>query len=195
MAEKDKEPLENKSVDESQTTIKENIENENLTEKTSSNDKLTENNEIEKLKSENSSLKDDYVRLLAEFENYKKRSFKEKMEIIQTAGKDIMIGLLEIIDDVERAEKQFETTNDLKSLKEGINLIFNKLKNNLTAKGLKSFDSLGLDFNEEQHDAVAVVPAASKDIENKIVDVLEKGYSLNDKIIRHAKVVVAKTNE
>ncbi|HMN33666.1 MAG TPA: nucleotide exchange factor GrpE [Chitinophagaceae bacterium] len=195
MDEKTHEMHENKEFENKKSNIDENQKEEIMTEETVVDDKMSENSELEKLKLELSDYKDKYLRLVAEFDNFKKRSFKEKMETIQTAGKDIMTSLIEVIDDIERAEKQVESSEDIKGLKEGTNLIFNKLKNNLTAKGLKSFDCLGKEFDEEQHEAVAVVPASNKEQDNKIVDILEKGYLLNDKIIRHAKVVVAKANE
>ncbi len=195
MNEKTHEMHDNKEFDNKEPNMNDNQKEEIMTEETVVDDKMSENLELEKLKSELSDYKDKYLRLVAEFDNFKKRSFKEKMETIQTAGKDIMISLIEVIDDIERAEKQVESSEDIKGLREGTNLIFNKLKNNLTSKGLKAFDCLGKDFDEEHHEAVAVVPASNKEQDNKIVDILEKGYLLNDKIIRHAKVVVAKASE
>ena len=136
--------------------------------------------------------KDKYMRLFAEFDNYKKRSFKEKMEVIQTGGKDVMMPLLDVMDDMSRAEKQLETASDIEAVKEGMMLVFNKLKHALQSKGLKAFDSIGEVFDVEKHEAVTEIPASSPEMEGKVMDELQKGYTLNDKLIRHAKVVVGK---
>jgi molecular chaperone GrpE len=170
-------------------------ENENVTEETQTGENMTEETELQKWQQEVASWKDKYVRLVAEFDNYKKRSFKEKMETIQTAGKDVMMSLLDVIDDSERAEKQMATATDINALKEGMQLVFNKLKNTLHQKGLKSFDSIGEAFDVEKHEAVTEIPAPSKKMEGKVIDELQKGYLLNDKLIRHAKVVIGKMKD
>jgi molecular chaperone GrpE len=169
------------------------VENQ-TTEETTKTEEVTEDvmNDIDKLELEVADWKDKYMRLFAEFDNYKKRSFKEKMEVIQTAGKDLMINLLEVIDDSERAEKQMETATDVESVKNGIKLIINKLNNTLSSKGLKSFDSIGEVFDVEKHEAITEIPAPTPDMIGKVIDQVVKGYTLNDKLIRHAKVVVGK---
>ncbi len=145
----------------------------------------------EKLQAELEEQKDKYLRLFAEFDNFKRRSAKERIELIQTAGKDVIISLLEVMDDFERAEKQMQNSDDAAAIREGIGLVYNKLKNTLSAKGLKAMQSINTEFDVEKHEAITELPAADK-MKGKVVDEVEKGYYLNDKIIRFAKVVVGK---
>ncbi|GBL34822.1 protein GrpE [Filimonas sp.] len=166
---------------------------ENVAGTTHMNDEMTSEDDLSKALGEAAEWKDKYMRLFAEFDNFKKRSFKEKMEVIQTGGKDVMMGMLDVLDDTIRAEKQMETATDIQAVKEGMNLVFNKLKHVLQQKGLKAFDSIGEEFDVEKHEAVTEIPAPSTDMEGKVIDELHKGYLLNDKLIRHAKVVVGKT--
>jgi molecular chaperone GrpE len=151
-----------------------------------------EENEIEKLQKELEEQKDKYLRLVAEFDNFKRRNAKERIELIQTAGKDIITDLLDVLDDCERAEKQMQTSDDINEVKKGVQLVFNKFKNKLQAKGLKPMDSLHHNFDVEKQEAITEIPAPSEDLKGKVLDVLQKGYYLNDKIIRFAKVVVGK---
>ncbi len=146
---------------------------------------------IEKLQAEIQEQKDKYLRLFAEFDNFKRRTAKERIELIQTAGKEIVISMLEVLDDCERAEKQMKNLDDINLVKEGNTLVFNKLRNTLQQKGLKAMDSLHTDFDVEKHEAITEIDA-SPELKGKVVDELEKGYYLNDKIIRFAKVVVGK---
>lgn len=146
---------------------------------------------VEKLQNELDEQKDKYLRLVAEFDNFKRRNAKERMELIQTAGKDVITSLLEVVDDCDRAERQMEQSDDLAGSKEGIKLVFNKLRNTLHAKGLKAMESINTDFDVEKHEAITEVPAG-EEMTGKVVDEIEKGYYLNDKIIRFAKVVVGK---
>ena len=145
--------------------------------------------ETEKLVSELKEQKDKYLRLSAEFDNFKRRTAKEKIELIQTAGKEIVSSLLEVLDDCERAEKQMQQSEDITLIKEGNLLVFNKLRNILQQKGLKPMLSTGQDFDVEKHEAVAEIESEMK---GKVIDEAIKGYYLNDKIIRFAKVVVGK---
>ncbi|MEO6669325.1 MAG: nucleotide exchange factor GrpE [Ferruginibacter sp.] len=147
--------------------------------------------EIEKLLVELQEQKDKYLRLVAEFDNYKRRSAKERIELAQTAGKEIIAALLDVLDDSERAEKQFHISDDIKQVKEGVTLVFNKLRNALQQKGLMPMNSLNTDFDVEKHEAIAEVDADKK-MKGKITDEVQKGYYLNDKILRFAKVVVGK---
>lgn len=156
------------------------------------NDPLEEESELERLKMELQDMKDKYLRKVAEFDNYKKRNTRERMELIQTAGKEVITDLLEVMDDFERAEKQISASENAEQLKEGVLLVFNKLKNILAAKGLKPMESLKKEFNPDLHEAITEIPAPSEKLVGKVVDEIEKGYYLNDKIIRHAKVVVGK---
>jgi molecular chaperone GrpE len=156
------------------------------------NEPLVTENEIEKLQSELASLKDKYLRQVAEFDNFRKRNAKERMELIQTAGKDVIVSLLEVLDDCERAEKQIKNSQDLDAVKEGLQLVFHKLRNTLQSKGLKVMESAGQEFNPDMHEAITEIPAPSEEMKGKVIDEIEKGYYLNDKIIRFAKVVVGK---
>ncbi|MBU3675567.1 MAG: nucleotide exchange factor GrpE [Chitinophagaceae bacterium] len=137
--------------------------------------------------------KDKYARLMADFDNFRKRSNKERIETIQTAGRDVIVSMLEVLDDAERAEKQLAQSTDIEALKEGTQLVFNKLRNKLQQKGLKAFESKGEVFDVEKHEALTEIMMPG--MEGKVVDEMEKGYLLNDKLIRHAKVVVGKSNE
>lgn len=151
-----------------------------------------EASEVEKLKNELQEMKDKYLRQVAEFENFRKRTAKERIELIQTAGKEVIGSLLDVMDDCDRAEKQMQTSEDSAAVKEGVLLVFNKFRNSLHAKGLKPMQSIGTDFNPDQHEAITEIPAPSNDMKGKVIDEVEKGYYLNDKIIRFAKVVVGK---
>ena len=149
-----------------------------------------EENVLEKIQAELEEQKDKYIRLFAEFDNYKRRSAKEKNELVQTAGKEVIISLLDVLDDSERAEKQLQTSNDLEQIKKGIELVFGKLRGTLQARGLKAMESISTDFDVEKHEAITEIPAPTEALKGKVVDEVQKGYYLNDKIIRFAKVVV-----
>ena len=156
------------------------------------NEDVPEDSEADKLREELNEVKDKYVRLVAEFENFRKRNAKERLELTQTAGKDIIQSLLDVLDDSDRAAKQLETSEDIATLREGISLVFNKLHHTLQQKGLKVMDSMGQEFNPDMHEAITEIPAQSEDMVGKVVDVVQQGYYLNDKLIRYAKVVVGK---
>ena len=144
----------------------------------------------EKLKAEIAEANNKYVRLYAEFDNFKRRTNKERIELLQTAGKDIIVELLSVLDDFERASKSMETATDISAAKEGIDLIYQKLRNILSQKGLKEMETKGLSFDADLHEGIANIPAPNEDLKGKVVDELEKGYYLNDKVIRFAKVIV-----
>lgn len=133
---------------------------------------------------------DKFLRLYAEFDNYKRRTSKERIDLLQTAGKDVIVSLLPVLDDFERASRAIENAKDVAAVKEGVNLVYNKLKNLLAQKGLKEMVSKGQPFDADIHEAVTNIPAPDEAMKGKIVDVLEEGYLLNDKVIRFAKVVV-----
>jgi molecular chaperone GrpE len=150
------------------------------------------NNELtaeEKLKAELKDANDKYLRLYAEFDNFRRRTTKERMELLQTAGKEVIVSMLPVLDDFERALKAMETATDVIPVKEGVALVQNKLKHILTAKGLKEMGTKGQPFDAEVHEAITNIPAGDEQ-KGKVVDELEKGYFLNDKVIRFAKVVV-----
>jgi molecular chaperone GrpE len=155
-------------------------------------DDVDEENEINKLKDELQQQKDKYLRLVAEFDNFKKRTARERIELSQTAGREIITSLLDTVDDADRAEKQFQNSDDITQIKEGVKLVFNKLRTTLQNKGLKAMDSINTDFDVEKHEAITEIPAPSDELKGKVVDDIQKGYYLNDKLIRHAKVVVGK---
>lgn len=155
------------------------------------NDPVVEESEIEKLKQQVDELNDRYLRQAAEFENFKRRNARERIELIQTAGKEVITDLLDVLDDSERAQKQMETTQDVQQIREGVQLVFTKLRNTLASKGLKPIDSLNKDFNVDLHEAVTEIDAG-EEMKGKVVAEIQKGYYLNDKIIRFAKVVVGK---
>ncbi len=148
--------------------------------------------ELEKLQQEAGEWKDKYIRLVAEFDNFRKRSAKERIELIQTAGKDVIASLLDVLDDCDRAQKQIDTSDDVAANKEGVLLVFNKLRNILQARGLKAMESVEKEFNPDLHEAITEIPAPSNKLKGKVMDEVQKGYYLNDKIIRFAKVVVGK---
>ena len=154
------------------------------------NEPLANEPELETLRNELGEMKDKFIRKVAEFENFKKRSLKERIELIQTAGKEVIIDMLEVLDDCERAEKQMSSLDDM--AKEGVMLVFNKLKSLLTAKGLKPMETINQDFNPDIHEAITEIPAPTPELKGKVIDEIQKGYYLNDKIIRYAKVVVGK---
>lgn len=149
-------------------------------------------NELETLKQQVGELKDKYLRLVADFDNFRKRTAKERLDLIQTASKDLITSLLPVLDDSERAEKQMLATQDIEAIKEGEKLVFNKLRTTLQSKGLKTMETIGKDFNPEFHEAITEIPAPADDLKGKVLDEVERGYYLNDKIIRFAKVVVGK---
>jgi molecular chaperone GrpE len=148
--------------------------------------------ELDQLKADLADQKDKYLRLMAEFENFKRRTAKERVDLIQTAGKDVIVSLLDVMDDCDRAEKQLNGSDDIAVQKEGIQLVFNKIRATLQAKGLKAMESIDQAFDVELHEAITEVPVPDASKKGKVIDEVTKGYYLNDKIIRFAKVVVGK---
>lgn len=147
--------------------------------------------ELDMVKAELADQKDKYLRLYAEFDNFKRRSAKERVELIQTAGKEVITSLLDVLDDCNRAEVQIQESGQHKdALHEGVLLIFNKLKSILDAKGLKPMNCIGQEFNPDEQEALSQVPVKDDQLKGKVIDEIVKGYYLNDKIIRFAKVVV-----
>jgi len=134
--------------------------------------------------------KDKLLRLFADFENFKKRVARERMEYVKTAGEDIFQAILPVLDDLDRAEKSIESAVDVEAVKEGLDLITKKLRSALMNKGLKEIEVIGEVFDSEVHDAIAQIPAPSEDMKGKVIDCAEKGYSFNGVIIRNPKVVV-----
>jgi molecular chaperone GrpE len=144
----------------------------------------------EKLKADLVSANDKYLRLYAEFDNFRRRTTKERAEERLAAGKDTIVAMLPVLDDFERALKAMETATDVIPVKEGVALVQNKLKSILAAKGLKEMETKGTEFDADIHEGITTIPAPSDALKGKVVDELEKGYYLNDKVIRFAKVVI-----
>ena len=135
-------------------------------------------------------LKDKYLRLAAEFENYKRRTTKERIELFKTANQELMTALLPVLDDFERARHATAATEDANAVRESIEIIQSKLNKTLQQKGLTAMEAKGGDFDAELHEAITQIPAPSDDLKGKVVDEVEKGYYLGDKVIRYAKVVL-----
>lgn len=144
----------------------------------------------EKLKDELAQANDKYLRLYAEFDNFRRRTIKEREEARKTEGKDVIVALLPVLDDFERAQRAMDKATEVAPVKEGVTLIQNKLKNILGQKGLKEMPSIGNAFDADLHEAITNIPAPTDDLKGKVMDEMEKGYTLNDKVIRFAKVVV-----
>lgn len=156
------------------------------------NEPVAQENELEQLKAELAEANDKYLRKVAEFENYKRRTAKERIELMQTAGRDVITDLLDVLDDCDRAQKQLDNAAEAAPIREGVMLVFNKLRNSLQAKGLKPMQAVNTEFNPDLHEAITEIPAPAEELKGKVIDEVIKGYYLNDKIIRHAKVVVGK---
>lgn len=148
--------------------------------------------QVDELKEQLREMQDKFLRQAADFDNFRKRTSRERLELIQTAGKDLILALLPVLDDSDRAEEQSRQTGDIEAVREGFSLVFAKLRSALQARGLRRMESKGADFNPEYHEAISEIPAPTPTLVGKVVDELECGYYLNDRIIRFAKVVVGK---
>jgi len=177
------EELEDKILDPQEAAEANDTESEDSKVETSESDDQTE---------QIAELKDKYLRLAAEFENYKRRTVKEKIAMMGNAARDTLSALLPVMDDFDRAKKNAEDENSTEPFSEGVMMVYNKLSNTLKQKGLKEMESNGEEFDPELHEAITEIPAPSDDMKGKIIDTVEKGYYLNDAILRHAKVVVGK---
>lgn len=147
-------------------------------------------NEVDQLHADLAQWKDRYLRVYSEFDNFKKRAVRDRVEYLKMAESDVVISMLSVLDDFERALKANKEAGLVDSMTEGVNLIYNKLKNSLQQRGLKEMVSKGETFDSDIHEALTMAPAPSEEMKGKVIDELEKGYYLNDKVIRHAKVVV-----
>jgi len=171
-------------------TEKEEVKEETPTKKKSKKAELQE--QVEELTQELAEAKDKYIRLYAEFDNYKKRTVKERLDLISTAGRETISSLLPVLDDFDRAKKSADDDATDEVFSEGVSLVYNKLKGLMQSKGVTAMESTGEVFDPELHEAITEIPAPSEEMKGKVIDTIEKGYLLNDKIIRHAKVVVGK---
>lgn len=151
---------------------------------------VEEKSEEEKLQEKLAELQDRYLRLSAEYDNYRKRTLKEKMELMDGAKEDVLINILSVVDDLERALGVVDSAKDLNAVKEGMKLIYTKFSSYLTQQGLKEIEALGKELDTDQHEAITKIPVESKKKKGKVVDVVEKGYKLRDKVIRFSKVVI-----
>lgn len=166
----------NKSQEENATTESENTEHEDP---------------LAKAEEKIEQLKDQLLRQAAEFDNYRKRTIKEKSELILNGGEKVISALLPIMDDLERAADNFEKTDNIETLKKGVNLIISKLEKTLSGQGLQKIDAIGKEFDTDFHEAIALIPATEDSQKGLVIDCTQTGYTLNNKVIRHAKVVVA----
>ncbi|MFC3978136.1 nucleotide exchange factor GrpE [Belliella kenyensis] len=147
--------------------------------------------EVEKLSAEVQELKDKYLRLYSEFENFRRRTAKEKLDLIKTASEEMMSAIIPVVDDFERAFKANETEEDASKVREGNQLVFNKFQKVLESKGLKPMEGLiGEPFDAETQEAITQIPAPNEEMKGKVIDVVEKGYTLGEKVVRYAKVVI-----
>lgn len=150
----------------------------------------SEQKTINELNEKINELNDKYLRLYSEYDNYRKRTSKERIELLKTAGEETLKSFLPVLDDFERAIKFNETATEIKPVNEGVHLIFNKFKNTLTQKGITVMESVGKSFNVDEHEAITNIPAPSEELKGKVIEEIEKGYLLNGKVIRFAKVIV-----
>lgn len=164
--------------------------NETVQEENNNNKQSTDTDKAAEYEATIADLKDKYLRQVAEFDNYRKRVLKEKSELIQNGGESVISSLLPIIDDFERALQNMKKSDDTAALKEGVELIYQKFMKTLESNGLKTIETKEADFNTDFHEAVAMIPAPNDESKGKVVDCVQKGYKLNDKVIRHAKVAV-----
>ncbi|HNX56003.1 MAG TPA: nucleotide exchange factor GrpE [Prolixibacteraceae bacterium] len=146
--------------------------------------------QLEKAEKEVIDLKDKHIRLQAEFDNYRKRTMKERMELLKTASESLLVNILPVIDDFDRAIQTLEAIESDAPVKEGVSLIYNKFQDFLKQNGVKEIEAKGKDFDTDLHEAITTFPAPTEDMKGKIIDVVQKGYFLNDKVIRHSKVVI-----
>ena len=191
------------TVDTEQNTENQNIDNKNLQEATIEPNEASPESDIDSkakitgLEAEMAELKanlaganDKYLRLSADFDNFRRRTLKEKMELINSASEKVLSNILSVIDDFERAIQASNNSTDAEATKEGILLIYNKFKDFTKQNGVTEIDAIGADFNTDMHEAITKIPAPTEELKGKVVDVIQKGYYLNDKVIRFAKVVV-----
>ena len=146
--------------------------------------------ELKECTDKNAELQDKYLRLSAEFDNYRKRTHKEKTEMIKTASDDLLKKIIPVVDDFERGLAAVNNSGDLEAIKQGINLIYGRFKEFLQQQGIREIESINQDFNTDFHEAVTKIPVTDENLKGKVVDVIEKGYFLHDKVIRYPKVVI-----
>ena len=188
----EKENLQKESQEEKKTEEKKGPAKKTLgkTKKTTRSRKNKTQEKLEQLQQEADELKDKHLRLSAEFDNYRKRTLNEKMELIKNASEKILLELLPVINDFDRAIQANEKITDIDTVKEGERLIYGKLKDLIKKQGVEEIEAIGQELNTDYHEALTKIPAPSEEMKGKVVDVIEKGYLLNDKVLRFAKVVI-----
>jgi molecular chaperone GrpE len=154
------------------------------------NEQVQQESELENLQAKLAEAQDKYLRLSAEFDNYRRRTLKEKADLMKTAGEDVLINVIPVLDDFERAMQSLDTAKDPEAIKEGITLIYTKFKDFLQSRGVKEIPAAQEKFDTEYHEAITKIPAPNKKLKGKVVDVIQKGYFLHEKVVRYAKVVV-----
>lgn len=188
--EKEVETTDNPTVEETAKVEEPKTEEKKEKKKTKKSAKDKKADELEELGQKLQEMNDKYVRLSAEFDNYRKRTLKEKMELTKSASEKVLINILPVKDNFERALKSIDDAKDIEALKEGVHLIYNNFNEFITQNGVKEIEAINKDFDTDIHEAITKIPAPTKDLKGKVVDCVEKGYYLNDKVIRFAKVVV-----
>ena len=186
---KDDELQEEQPVDE-EMTQKAETENSEVSDTQAESENVEEKDPLEKAQEEIADLKDKWLRSVAEFENYRKRTLKERAELILNGGEKFITSILPVLDDMERAIENGSKTDDPEVLREGMTLIYQKFMKTLETQGVSKIDTVDADFDTDVHEAVAMVPGMGDDKKGKVIDCLQQGYKLNDKVIRHAKVAV-----
>lgn len=179
------EPAESKA--EMTDELQENASEDSTSDATGAENAMSKEKELEE---KYAKLHDDYIRLYADFENYKKQSLKARAELIKSAGEGIFSNMLPLVDDFERAIKAMENATEVSSVKEGVDLIYNKFNTFLAQNGVTPIETEGADFNVDFHEAITMIPSPSADMKGKVIDCTQKGYMLKDKVLRFAKVVV-----
>lgn len=174
---------------ESNATNKQNFQ-ENAADETPETDKVSDELQLLALQKKYDELNDSHLRLLAEYDNYRKRTLREKSELIKNGGESVIVKLLPVADDFERALANIHVAEDVKAIAEGVDLIYNKFMTSLAQLGVKLINPKGKEFDTEESEAIAIVPASDPELKGKVIDCVQTGYTLNDKVIRHAKVVV-----
>lgn len=181
---------ENKQHD---SDVDENLEQEAVTnEQDLPQDEQAESDNVTDWENKYKELHDSYLRLNAEFDNYRKRTLKEKTELLKSGSERVLVDVITVVDDFERALENVSQAEDVQAVKEGVDLIYNKFRNFLKKHGVKEIDAIGQAFDTDKHEALTTIPAQSEDDKDKIVDCVQKGYTLDDKVIRYPKVIVAK---
>lgn len=183
-----KEDLSDKDLENIESAMSDDMTNNHTEEDNSGED----NDKVTDWESKYKELNDSYLRLNAEFDNYRKRTLKEKAELLKSGSERVLIDIISVVDDFERALENISNTEDVDAVKEGVDLIYNKFKNFLTKHGVKEIETIGQPFDTDRHEALTTVPAQSEEDKDKIVDSVQKGYTLDDKVIRFPKVIVAK---